>query len=289
MKNTSSVNNKIRGKGIDSIPAQIAVNGIMIIVMILVLLPVFITLISSFKNNYDLMMSIWAFPSEWRFDNWAFGIQQILPNMINSIIIALVNTGVSIFIGSLSAFVFTRTRFIGKNFLYKFLILLMLVPSIITLTPLYILCYNLGVINSWFAIWFPGWAGGQVGSIFLFTTFFGQQPEAVYESARMDGAGLMTLYFRFCLPFSVPILCIQGISLFSSGYNDFMWPTIVIQESNKMPLMPVLKNLADVAAQQSQGGVKYAMYLLSSIPLIFTTAVGLKYFIGGEFASGLKI
>ena len=53
--------------------------------------------------------------------------------------------------------------------------------------------------------------------------------------------------------------------------------------------MPVLKNLAQVAQSSGKQGVSYAMYLLSGIPLVFTTLFGLKYFVNGDFASGLKL
>lgn len=165
----------------------------------------------------------------------------------------------------------------------------MLIPSIITLTPLYILCAALHIENTWFAIWFPTVAGGQVSAIFLFSTFFRQQPKELFEAAKIDGAGELKMFVSICLPLAIPVLCIQAVNSFASAYNDFLWPTIIIQETSKQPLMPVLKNLAQVAQSSGKQGVSYAMYLLSGIPLVFTTLFGLKYFVNGDFASGLKL
>lgn len=97
------------------------------------------------------------------------------------------------------------------------------------------------------------------------------------------------MYLSLCLPLAVPVLCIQAVNTFAMCYNDFMWPSIIISETAKQPLMPVLRNLANVASLNSQEGASYAMYLMSGIPLVFTTLIGLKYFIGGEFASGMKL
>jgi len=275
--------------GIDSALAQTIINIYIGITIFLVMLPVFITIILSFKSNYDLAKSVWSFPTKWLFSNWKVGFDEMIPNMINSILIALVTTFITLLFGSVASFVFVRLDFFGKKFLYSLLIALMLVPSIITLTPLYVLCVNLNINNTWFALWFPSISGGQVGAIFLFTTFFGQQPKDIYDAAEIDGANPIKMYITICLPLSVSVLCIQAVGSFSGAYNDFMWPSIIISNTAKQPLMPVLRNLANVAAEKSQKGAMYAMYLLSSIPLIFATAFGLKYFVSGDFAAGLKL
>ena len=278
-----------RGKGIDGPISQAAVYTIMAIVVFLVLLPVLLTVMLSLKSNYDLLQGIWSIPTKIMWSNWKFGFTEILPNMLNSILIALVSTFFTVFIGAISAYVFVRMDFLGKNVLFKLVILLMLIPSIITLTPLYILCAALHIENTWFAIWFPTVAGGQVSAIFLFSTFFRQQPKELFEAAKIDGAGELKMFVSICLPLAIPVLCIQAVNSFASAYNDFLWPTIIIEETSKQPLMPVLKNLAQVAQSSGKQGVSYAMYLLSGIPLVFTTLFGLKYFVNGDFASGLKL
>ena len=98
------------------------------------------------------------------------------------------------------------------------------------------------------------------------------------------------MYLNLALPLAVPILIIQALNTFSAQYNDYLWPTLVIQDDQIQPLMPLLKQLANnIAGQTSQPGASYATFLISGIPLIFTSAIGLKYFINGEFAAGLKL
>ena len=278
---------KNRKRGIEGAAAQTAIYIVMAIVVLLVMLPVILTFFMSFKSNFELAGSIWALPKEWLFSNWAFSFKEMLPNMLNSVIISLVATFFVVFLGSLSAFVFVRTEFFGKNFLFQLVILLMLIPSIITLME-----HPIGQpiqIKFLFSIPYASVAGGQVSAIFLFSTFFRQQPKDIFDAARIDGAGAARMYLSLCLPLAVPVLCIQAVNTFAMCYNDFMWPSIIISETAKQPLMPVLRNLANVASLNSQEGASYAMYLMSGIPLVFTTLIGLKYFIGGEFASGMKL
>ena len=165
-------------------------------------------------------------------------------------------------------------------------IAVMLVPSIIgfpILLPLMRDTFNLGDTYAGYVI--PTIGGCQVGGMFLFRTFFGQQPKSIYESARLDGANDFTLIFRFTLPLSLPILLYYGISIFSNMYNDYLWPSLILD--TKLTLMPKMLSLVD--SNTLKYGAMYAMYCISSIPLIFTTTISLKTFSSGEFASGMKL
>ena len=98
------------------------------------------------------------------------------------------------------------------------------------------------------------------------------------------------MFIRICLPLSVPVLMIQLISLFAGQYNDYMWPLLVIDDNSIQTLMPLLRKLvSDAYSQTNNPGTSYAIYLCSGIPLIITSAIGLKFFINGDFASGMKL
>lgn len=117
-------------------------------------------------------------------------------------------------------------------------------------------------------------------------TFMKQQPAALYEACQLDGANTFQLFFHICLPLTFPIMMIQGISIFAAMYNDYLWPQLLFQNDlSKGVLMPYLKSVASNAAQ----GVQYAMYLVAGIPLIISTIVSIKFFINGDFASGMKL
>lgn len=280
----------LKRKGIDSFAAQSIIILIMTSIVFLVVLPLLITIISSFKSNYEILTGIWVMPSILVWKNWTVGFSNILPNMMNSIIISSVTTIFVVFLGSISAYVFVRQKFLGKKVLFNLIIVLMIIPSVLTLTPLYVLMLTLDLKNTWFAIWFPTIAGGQISAIFLFSTFLGQQPESLFDAAKIDGASEFEMYMRISLPLAIPVLAIQAVSTFSGAYNDFLWPALIIDEQSKQALMPILKNLtATVATVNNAQGAMYAMYLFSGIPLVFTTLFGLKYFIKGDFASGLKL
>ena len=134
----------------------------------------------------------------------------------------------------------------------------------------------------------PYIAGNQIATIFLLRTFIGQQPKDLYEAASIDGGGIFRLFFSVCLPLSVPIMMVQGVSIFAAMYNDYLFPQLIFLQAESKPrstLMPLLSQIANSA----EGGERYAVYLVSGIPLIITTLISLKFFISGEFAAGLKL
>ena len=117
-------------------------------------------------------------------------------------------------------------------------------------------------------------------------TFMGQQPQSLYEAGQLDGANTFDSFVYICLPLTFPIMMIQGIAIFAAMYNDYMWPNLLfINNLKKGVLMPYLRS---VVANSTQG-VQYAMYLVAGIPLIISTAISVKFFIGGDFASGMKL
>lgn len=279
-----------RGMGVEGPAAQAVIYGVMTFVIFLVVLPLVITILSSIKTNYELSGGVWSLPKTPKWTNWLLAFDAMSLNMINSILVCLIATAGIILISSISAFVFVRHDFIGKEIIFSAIIALMVVPSVLTLTPLYLLILKLGLKDNWWALFFPYIAGGQVGAIFLFRTFLSQQPGELFEAARIDGAGELTMYWRIAMPLAIPVLSIQAVGLFAGFYNDFLWPVIVIDQQKNQTLMPILRTITEAKSfLEGEGGVSYAMYLLSGIPLVFTTVFGLKYFINGDFASGLKL
>lgn len=244
----------------------------------------------SVKPNADyLTKSLWALPSKFQWSNYSSAFTSILPNMLQTIWIDLVSTVAVALLSSFVAYVFTRKRFPGRNVLFMLVILPMLVPSVVSLTPQYLNIVNLHLIGNPLSLILPYIAGNQIASIFLYRTFMSQQPAELYEAAQLDGAGNFRTYMSVCLPLSIPIMMVQSVSIFAAIYNDYLWPLMMfVGNSDRSTLMPRLTELAAQVAL-TQKGASYALYLLSGIPLVFTTVISLKFFINGEFAAGLKL
>lgn len=276
-------------RGIRSVPAQVALYIYLAFIILAVMMPLIVSFLYSLKQPYEHMQSIWKLPDTPQWGYYAEAFQNIYGYAFNSLIVCIVTTAGLVLFSSVAAYVFARHRFWGKEALFSLVIALMMVPSVLTMTCSFLNILNLGLLDNLLALILPGIAGGQVGAIFLFRTFFSQQPKDLYESATIDGANDIVMYAKITLPLAVPILIIQALGTFSLMYNDYLWPTLVLRsDSSPKTLMMQLKYVA-TQVNVTRPGVAYAMYILSGIPLVITSLIGLKYFINGDFASGMKL
>lgn len=269
---------------------QVIFHTLVWITVFLTLLPMLLTIMLSLKGAADFQRGYLTFPSSLHFENYARSLEIFDVNLFNSLLCCVVITFGAVFISAFSSYVFSRYDFPFKGFLFSLILALMMVPGVLTLTSSYLNIQRLNLYNTRWAIILPGIASNLVGSLFLFKTFMGQQPSALFESAQLDGANDFVMFFYICVPLSVPVLMIQIIGIFAGIYNDYLWPLLVVEDPMKQTLMPILKDLAyDLSHKYSNEGISYALYLCSGIPLIATTMIGLKYCISGDFASGMKL
>ncbi len=280
---------KVRKKGIDGPIAQTVLVIFVTLTLILSLMPILVTFIMSVKAPQDInAYPIWTLPkSGWLFSNYIESFNVLSKPLLNTIIIDLISTVAVIFLSCYIAFLFERKAFAGKSFLFFIFIAPMLVPGAVLLSPTYLVTVNwLNLKENWLGLILPYIAGNQIASVFLMRTFMSQQPAALYEAGTLDGANTFDSFVHICLPLTFPVMMIQGISIFAAMYNDYMWPQLLFMNNiDKGVLMPYLK---DQVMNYTQG-VQYAMYLVAGIPLIISTAISVKFFIGGDFASGMKL
>ncbi|MCI8596430.1 MAG: carbohydrate ABC transporter permease [Clostridia bacterium] len=276
-------------KGIDGIIAQAVLVLCLVIVLLLTMLPLLVTLVMSVKTPQDITQyPMWTFPkSGWMFSNYANAFNVLIKPMLNTVIIDLISTVVTLFLSCFVAYLFEKKKFPGRKFLFLVFIAPMLVPSVVVLSPTYIVVAQwLQLKDNWLGLILPYIAGNQIASVFLLRTFMSQQPDSLYEAAKLDGASTFRVFMHICLPLSVPIMMVQGINIFAAIYNDYLWPQLLFQaDLTKGVLMPYLRS---VVASFTQG-VQYAMYLVAGIPLIITTIISIKFFVNGDFASGMKL
>lgn len=289
---------RMRKGGVNGAVAQSVIISYLVLMVFFTLLPVIITVILSLKTEQDISTgSLWSLPKVIQWENYSSAIVKALPNMGITLFIDIVSVVAMTLLSAFSAYIFVRKRFPGRNFLFYLVILPMLVPGVVSLTPQYLNIVQMNLLGSWFAVILPYIAGNQIASIFLFRTFMTQQPADIYEAAEIDGAGDFRTFFSLALPLTFGIIMVQGVAIFSAIYNDYLWPLMIFMNNPEHgTLMPALKDLATRASEAilSNGlmagrGATYALYLVSGIPLVISTVIGLKFFIDGEFASGLKL
>lgn len=284
---------KLLSRQSDRLSVQITSYIVITVCLIFAMIPLAITLLNSTKDNYSIIENIFAMPelqSMFRdiAANYTSASKEIMLPMGRSIFIALVGSVGNVAIGTILAYIFSRKDFPGKEFIFTLYIAIMLVPSIMGMPVLVNFMSNvLHLKDSYFGYWLPTWGGGQAATLFLFRTFFQQQPLSIYESAEVEGGKDYQILWHISIPLAKPILMLQFVNGFSSQYNDYLWPSLIFND--KKPLMVMMKSLDLQFRNSGNNGALYAMYIIAAIPLLINTCLNLKEFKSGDFAAGLKL
>jgi len=252
----------------------------------LTLFPFLFMVLTSFKTNAQLALNFIGLPRPAQWQNYVYAWAKVRPYLTNSVIVsASVVVGV-LFFASLSAYAFARLRFWGKEIIWFAILSLLMVPGVLTLIPAYLLVNRLGLVNTYGVLILPAVAGGQVFAVFLMRSFFASLPAELFESARIDGAGEFTVYWRIVLPLSRPILGTVAITNILGTWNSYIWPLVTIQ-SRKMFTVPI--GLAFLRGEyRIEYGQLFAGYVLASLPLLVLFALTMRSFVEGLTAGSIK-
>ena len=216
---------------------------------------------------------------------WNLGIKNY---MGNSIFLSLTIVAWDITLSVVTAYVFARYQFPGKAVLFASILALMMVPGILTLVPRYLLIRDLKLLDTYWAVILPAVLGANAFQIIVMRTFFQTLPEELFESARIDGAGHLTLLRKITLPLSIPIISSMAILRFNGAWNDLIWPLLVLNRDELRPVSVGLVMLS-TSASAPQIGVQMAGSVIAAIPMIIIFLIGMRAFIDGLSTGAIKM
>ena len=271
---------------------QFVLQIIMVLIGAFLLLPFFWLITSSFKTNAEIMSRtlVW-FPKEWLWNNFTDGWRAVptksfgiyFKNTFFYVAIALFGALLS---SSFVAFGFARVNFKFKNLLFMCLLATMMLPSQVTLIPVYMMWTNLRFTNTLVPLVF-GFFTGPAYYVFLLRQFMAGIPSELDEAAICDGCTPIGIYFRILLPLCRPALFTIAMFAFMSSYDDFMGPLIYLQDPKKFTVSIGLRQFIS-REDASNWGYMLAMTLVSMLPPIFVFAGVQKNLVQGIATTGLK-
>ncbi len=226
-------------------------------------------------------------PSSFRLDNYhgVFERVDFFRFFLNSVVVTACVTIAQIFSCSMGGYAFARLRFPGKRLIFISFLASMMVPQHVTLIPVFIIIRGLGLYNNLGALIVP-YATSVFGT-FLLKQFFETIPDELEDAAKIDGAGFLQIYWRIMLPLAGPPLATLAILTFNSSWNNFFWPLIFINSSDKMTLplgMIYLRGQDGV----TNSGVLMAAIVLNLIPVLIFFMIFQRRLVEGVTLSGLK-
>ncbi|MDR1187814.1 MAG: carbohydrate ABC transporter permease [Bifidobacteriaceae bacterium] len=121
------------------------------------------------------------------------------------------------------------------------------IPSVVTLVPLYLTVIDLGLINTYWAVWFP--TAASAFNFLIVKQFAESVPDELFQAARIDGAGPFRLFWNIFLPMAKPIIGVLGLLSFTGAWKDFLWPLLALPSPDLQPLSVALTKVARTADQ----------------------------------------
>ena len=285
-------------------PLHLAVIGI----ALLWIIPTLALFVSSFRSRQDITSSGWWSAFNPLSPHFGFtlknytdvlGQESLGQSFLNTLYIAIPTTLIVILVAALAAYAFAWMRFPGRDILFLITVGLLVVPIQMTLIPVFGLfvdpcdqlrlgsCKGLSLAGTFPAVWLAHTAYGLPFAIFLLRNFFAALPRDLFESAFLDGASEITVFFRIVLPLSVPALAALAMFQFMWVWNDLLVALVYLSDSlDKAPLTLVISNLVGRFASD-QHLLTSAAFLSMSVPLIIFFSLQ-RYFVQGILAGSVK-
>jgi multiple sugar transport system permease protein len=257
------------------------------------MIPFLYMLITSFRDNDAINIYGFSFfppIDQLTFDNYltVFSSTAGAPVgnwLLNSFVVAISTSLLSVLIASLSAYAYARLKFKGRKLIFSFLLLTMMIPSVISLIPNYLTITGMHLENTVIALIIP--ALGGVANIFLIRQFLYSIPKELDESALIDGANHLQLFIRIILPQMVPILIVVGLNTFLGSWNDLLWPLIINTDTMDRTMTSGLSIIFKI--YDTEPGTIMAITVISALPVLLVYICCQKYLIRGiSLTSGMK-
>lgn len=205
----------------------------------------------------------------------------------NSLVISTVFAVLSVCIVALAGFGYSRLNFKYRDTIFFVLRLISMFPAVVNMIPQYRIIASLGWVNTYWACIVPGL--GNVTSIFLVRNFMKGIPKELDEATEIDGASDFQIFTCIMLPAIRPILIVIFLFSFTGAWNDFLWPTLVFNDINKMPVTAGLQLLSNQMGQYNQMGSLMAATCMAIVPTLLLFLFAQRYFLQSlNITSGLK-
>ena len=261
--------------------------GVAILLAVIALIPFLWMISTSFKSRGALM----SIPIEWIPENptWdayikVFSKFPFAKTIANSLFISVSYTAITVLSSAMAAFAFARLRFTGSKVIFGGYLATMMIPTQVTMIPLFVIMTKLGLKDSYASVIMPSIF--RPFAIFLLVQQMRTIPEDLLAAARIDGAGVFQVFRKIALPLCIPSLATLSITTFMESWNDYLWPLLMLGDKDKMTLPIALSTL------NGQYGTEYnvlmAGSLVSMVPIIVIYIIAQRQFKSGMMAGGIK-
>ncbi|MFA7107523.1 MAG: carbohydrate ABC transporter permease [Sphaerochaetaceae bacterium] len=266
---------------------------ILVLLVLYTLFPIIWSLGNSFRTDdskifrYVSPLSIYTFiPKNFSLNSYKslFTRWQFLRPLINSLIVSLSTIILGFVVNGLAGFAFAKYNFKGKNILFSFFLFSFMIPFEMIAIPLYKTVGHMGLLNTRMALILPMISNGMI--VFLYSQFFRDIPSALIDSAVIDGAGTLKIFFELITPLSKPVIISASLMTFIQQWDAFLWPLVAASEKKYKVVQVAISEFT--GEEKVEWGIILAATIIAiAIPICFLVPLQ-KYYIQGISSTGLK-
>ncbi len=203
--------------------------------------------------------------------------------LVNTLIVVAIGF-IGLLLMAMAGYAFAKFDFRGRKWMFFLVLATMMIPIQVTMIPTYLILNGMKLTNTLVGIALPTLVGGF--SIFLFRQFMSTIPTEMLEAARLDGAGEFRTFWQIVLPMSGPILAVQVVLTFITGWNSFLWPLIIASDQKLYTLSVGLALLNQQLAVNPS--LQMAAASVMVVPILIVFIIFQRYVMQGFALSGLK-
>jgi len=225
-------------------------------------------------------------PSHPTWDNYVtmFTRLDLLKHFLNSAIVTVAATLLSVLVNSLAGYAFAKLPFPGRERIFKGMAAALVVPAQVGRLPLFLLLRQMGLVNTYAGVIVPYMA--SIFGIFMIRQYALSIPDDLLDAARVEGAGEWAVFRLVALPVIKPILVTLAAFTFLSAWNDFMWPLIILADSGMYTLPVALANLVGEHVQDTE--LMMAGSVVTILPALGVFLVFQRAYVQGIMSGGVK-
>ncbi len=282
---------------------RLAIYAVLLIFAGFYILPVYLILITSFKQYTDInLYTMWNFPPIFTLDNctngfifcfdsfyeaW-FGSEAVIgmgQAFYNSVVLTIPATLLSTVLGSLNGYILAKWKFPYADIVFPFVLFGMFIPYQAILIPLTLTLRSMGLYASLPGLIFVHVVYSIPIAALIFRNYYATIPNEILEASRIDGGNIFTIYRYIILPLSPPAFVVVLIWQFTNIWNDFIFAVTIVQ-NERQPMTVALNNVA--GSYTVEWNVQMAAAFLTALPTLLVYIILGRYFLRGLLAGSLK-
>lgn len=268
-------------------PGTVVMMAFLVFMVVLYLIPIYVMVINGFKEATNVSISrMWELPSSLNAGGYEEAWDKLSPNVLTSFSFVIPATILSGLFGALNGYILSKWKFRGSDLIFTLMLFGMFIPYQSILIPLIQFLQEVGLYGSIGGLIVVHTVYGLPITTLIFRNYFTNVPNEMIEAARVDGAGLIQIFYQIMLPLALPAFVVVGIFQFTNIWNEFLFGLTIITNPAEQPITVALNNLS--GSFSISWNVVMAGAVLAALPTAVIYILLGRFFVRGMLAGSVK-